>query len=253
MHKTREDRIPAGPGKPRRLVPVSLVLLAVLTLPGCLLDRLLTVKAQMCAFDDYFVVSLEGGVDIRMSEPVLLRSDVVQIFDAPPTLQLNTAGGSIDRWVFARQGDSQGAEFSFDFEYRQFDEQQLLSRISMGPLPATSLSISSEELSALARERCQTPLNPFTRSIETVIDPAWLDPLPTRTDIIREYGAPSAWLAGEDALVYEYRLQGSEDPAHVVHITAWFESDKPVRVETTFAEYHAQADLVSGIARTTFR
>ena len=68
------------------------MLTLLLLLPGCLYLRLLELKKQLAAFDDYVVVREEGDLVLTFREPVLLEQDLHALFE-PPTSVAATPDG----------------------------------------------------------------------------------------------------------------------------------------------------------------
>ena len=117
-------------------MPIQLLIIALLLftlLQGCMVDRLLAVRSQMCTFDEAYRVSLFPALEMDMLEPVLLDA--------------------------------------------------------LGP--------------------------------------------------------PTEVLSDNDALVYEYRLSGSEEPRHVARLVVQFDPDgvRPSQVESVYGRYRSVTDL----------
>jgi hypothetical protein len=235
------------------------LLFASLLLQGCLLERLFTMRDQVCEFETYFAIGNGSSIDVTMLEPVLLESDVLLAMDAPATLVTNSDTGRIFRYVFEQLGSSQEAgdfrEVHLDFEFVQVGEEFRLSRVRSSELPIAGSALQMELAPKMAAQACETEIGLFTRNYQQELDPALLEVLPDQEKVRMLLGPPLENLVHENGAgwVYAYRLKGSADPDQVVRFTAWFVDGSPVLLESSFARYRAQADLVTGLATTTFK
>jgi hypothetical protein len=63
----------------------ALACVLVLSVPGCLLNRVITVKEQMCDFETNFVFRFDDTAELRFLHPILLDSDIVWLAGAEPS------------------------------------------------------------------------------------------------------------------------------------------------------------------------
>jgi hypothetical protein len=77
-----------------------LVVTAVLSSCISMTSHLLTVRKQLCEFDENFSVVLDRGVEVKLHEPVLRDSEVFLMVGAPPTTKVITADGMTASYVF---------------------------------------------------------------------------------------------------------------------------------------------------------
>ena len=64
-------------------------------------------------------------------------------------------------------------------------------------------------------------------------------------------GPPTEVLSDNDALVYEYRLSGSEEPRHVARLVVQFDTEgvRPLQVESVYGRYRSVTDLEAATTR----
>ena len=58
-------------------------------------------------------------------------------------------------------------------------------------------------------------------------------------------------LSDNDALVYEYRLSGSEEPRHIARLVVQFDPEgvRPLQVESAYGRYRSVTDLEAASTR----
>ena len=62
-----------------------LALFLVFSLSGCLLQRLYSIREQLCDFEDNFQIVANEGVRLSILRPILLDKDVIWLAGAKPT------------------------------------------------------------------------------------------------------------------------------------------------------------------------
>jgi hypothetical protein len=224
-------------------------------LQGCMVDRLLAVRSQMCTFDEAYRVSLFPALEIDMLEPVMLDEDIHWLWDAEPTVYVDDGRERWDRYVLQKlvideegQRRPMADEISIDFEYTLIDGQNLLSRIRTSDLPAglrMEERFTPANMQDMAHEVCNTSLAALMPGRKMPLDPGLLEDLPNRTEVLDALGPPTEVLSDNDALVYEYRLSGSEEPRHVARLVVQFDPEgvRPLQVESVYGRYRSVTDL----------
>ncbi len=78
------------------------MLVVTTMLSGCITitSHLFTVRKQLCEFDEYFSVSLERGLEVKLNEPVLLEREVFLMVGAAPTSKVVTVDGMTASYIF---------------------------------------------------------------------------------------------------------------------------------------------------------
>jgi hypothetical protein len=103
----------------------------------------------------------------------------------------------------------------------------------------------------MAHEVCNTSLVALLPGRKVQLDPGLLEDLPSRTEVLDVLGPPTEVLRDNDALVYEYRLSGSEDPRHVARLVVQFDAEgvRPLQVESAYGRYRSVTDLEAATTR----
>ena len=242
------------------------ILLAMVILQGCFLDRLVTLRSQACAFDEHFEIRTVQNLEIEFHDPVFLEKDMHLIWGAAPTTISRSDRGSTMHYLFQRMpdrvGDSKASlleEFSLEFDFTPVDGELRLSKISSNDLPAELLSaINKMNLSGfdeIAGYACQVEVNPFTRSMFLPLDTSWFNELPARNELIALYGGPESTLDEGRGLVYKYRLKGSEAETHTANLVIWYDEagEQPLAVEGSFSRYQMHTNFLTAMMKVQFR
>lgn len=120
----------------KRLAHLSLVLLLIASLGGCVWLRLLALKNQLGAFDENFATEVSDHYALIFKNPVLLNGDFVELAKIQPTRRFGTPDGG-SRWIQAfhmldAKGKLQpGKDFFFTLDFNQDD---YLTRWDFSPL-----------------------------------------------------------------------------------------------------------------------
>jgi hypothetical protein len=239
------------------------IILVTSVLSGCITmtSHLFTVRKQMCEFDEYFSVSLGQGVEVKLNEPVLLESEVFLMVGAAPTSKLVTADGMTAIYIFEQvqtttenSWDSKGEEFEIRLLFISSDKGYLLSGIQSSEVPAelfeSALTLVANS-NDIARQACDMPINPLSRSVEVEIDRDMLELLPARQSVVSWLGPPFESTNNSDDLNYEFRLKGESTDLPVARIDAGYgqAGELPTAIDASFTRYHASIDVPAGTMR----
>ena len=236
------------------------LLLGFLTivLSGCFAGRLLSVKEQMCDFDDYVHVDIGRQLKVHLQEPVLLEKDVYMMMGVSPTTRVETTDRVAASFVFEllQHGSGNtsvptGEEIQLDLVFVRYNKHLRLAQLGMNEIPIDLLADripDQAEMEAMATQACEFSISPFSRSASIDIDPEMLQDLPGRQAIIDWFGSPIETLDSGNTIAYEYRLKGATSDQQSGRIRASFDEsgDKPLMVEASFTHYLANIDLVEG-------
>jgi len=234
------------------------VLAVTAVLSGCIsmTSHLFTMRKQLCEFDENFTVALNRGVEVTMSEPVLLDSEVFLIVGATPTNRVITADGMTASYVFEQlqTGDPKGEEFELRFLFLSSDKGFLLSGIQSSEVPTqlldSALSVIANS-TEIAQQACDMPVNPLSRSVVVGIDRNMLDLLPARQSVVTWLGPPFESTDNSDDLIYEFRLKGEGTNLPVIRVDAGYgqAGELPTTIDASFTRYHASIDVPTGTMR----
>jgi hypothetical protein len=238
--------------------------LFALVLSGCFSGRLLSVKEQMCEYGDYVHVDFGSQVSVKLTEPVLLESDIYMLMGASPTTRTETADRVLAGFVFEQlQGGTgaktipTGGEIRLDLTFIQSRGELRLAHFEMGEIPIDLLAgriPDQAEMEAMASQACELSINPFSRSVSMDIDSSMLEDLPGRQAVIDWFGSPIEILDDGNTIAYEYRFKGADTDRPSGRIRASFDDsgEKPLLVEASFAHYLASVDLIEGKMQMEF-
>ncbi len=245
------------------LLITALLLFALLQ--ACMADRLLVVRSQMCTFDQTDRVSLFPALEMDVLEPVLLDEDIHWLWDAEPTVQVDDGSVRRDRYVLQKLVvDEEGErrpmadEITIDFEYTLIDGQNLLSHVRTSDLPpglGLGERFTAEDMQDMAHEVCNASLFTLLSGRKVPLDPDLLKDLPSRAEVLDALGPPTEMPSGNDALIYEYRLSGSQEPRHVARLVVQFDPQgvQPLQVESAYGRYRSITNLEAETTRIYVR
>ena len=250
-----------------------LVVTAVLSSCISMTSHLLTVRKQLCEFDENFSVVLDRGVEVTLHEPVLRDSEVFLMVGAKPTSRVITADGMTASYVFEQlqtateqnkgskpfstKGSDplfQGEEFELRFLFISTDKGLLLSGIQSSEIPIelfdSALTVIANS-SEMAQQACDMPVNPLSRSVVVGIDRNMLDLLPARQSVVTWLGPPFESTDNSDDLIYEFRLKGEGTDLPVIRIDAGYgqAGEQPTEIDASFTRYHASIDVPAATMR----
>jgi hypothetical protein len=103
----------------------------------------------------------------------------------------------------------------------------------------------------MAYEVCNTSLIALLPGRKVPLDPDLLEDLPSHAEVLDALGQPTEVLSDNDALVYEYRLSGSEESRHVARLVVQFDPEgvRPLQVESVYGRYRSVTDLEAATTR----
>jgi hypothetical protein len=232
-------------------------------LSGCITmtSHLYAVRKQVCEFDEYFSVSLDRRVEVKLHEPVLLENEVFLMVGAAPTSRVITADGMTASYIFEQlqaatenSVDSKGEEFELRLLFTSSDKGFLLSGIQSSEIPAelfdSALTVITNS-SEMAREACDMPINPLSRSVEVEIDRDVLELLPEHQSVVSWLGPPFESTNNGNDLIYEFQLQGESTDLPVARIGAGYgqAGELPTTIDASFTRYQASIDVPAGTMR----
>lgn len=236
-------------------VPVWVLLTGVFlfVLGGCSFSRVATVKEQFCDFDSNFSYNLLGEPEVVFVNPVLLESDLEWVIGYEPTTISHREDGIVHSYIFDKvhETEEQSADFRFDLHYQLAGGKTLLKSIQFpGELTALEQFQAIDhaaEIAASADKICKLQFGFAMPSLEEDIDPAVLETLPSREELIVLLGLPSAELE-EGGLVYEYKVRGQVQREPALRMVVWYDESgmRPSHMEMRYRFMGSKADFVAG-------
>ena len=255
----------------QRWAGLTALLVAVLTLGGCVWLRLLTVKHQLQDFDRYIETAGAPGLELRFREPVLLAEDLDVIVQGFPTSvarsgtatvagvtppDLNEVRAYVFRKVAADQPEPDTATLTLVVVCTIQDG--LVQRVAF---PTEVFAVIPRDLAiaglrALGNATVDQSAQTATGSLAagSLTESAVLAAqLPTRVDLIRQFGTPNRQRrlsdAPADLLLWQYSLMGESlrhDGKPVMAALGFVfsdGSDRPSRFLMTVAGMWGRLDL----------
>ena len=242
-----------------RLRPLAwlMAFLLLVVLPGCLLNRVTTVKAQFCDFDTHFTVAMNGSMEFQIHDPVLLDSDLVWLSGAEPT---STSMGDdlfLMRYIIEKvmPVPDTSKDIEIELAFSRHDDEFRLSRVRFDEQLSAlfgSESVDQERMKEVVQNVCDAGIAMASPRMELEITEAELAMLPSREEMIRDFGEPTEVIEPGRVFAYEYRLKASlpeqaANPAALARVVVWFDAagENMIRMESRYSRYEARADFVN--------
>jgi hypothetical protein len=216
------------------------IALAVAT-PGCLLDRVLASRQQVC--DGRYTLDFSDGTFLRLDRGILRESDVACLVDAEPT---SRADGRLLYLMRNRSEPDPRFEIPIELYFDRVGDESLLRA---GYAGKSLTEVLSESVIAQAtRAACDGRISLLHASVTfdlTAIDRA---SLPRREQLVALLGKPSA-SARPGSIAFDYELVGSGGD-RTARIELRFDDGGAVsEVDVRYLAYHLEADLAAGTGR----
>ena len=233
----------------------GLVTITLFFLSGCLVDRAMSVRAQLCGDEDLVEISSGDGVQVIFHEPVLHDDDITRVLGVAPSYA-ETHGDRLEmRYLVQKQlvrGEPDWA-IPFDLSFQLVDGRYKLQGVSVETdLP---ISVDAESIKEMTSTSCSAMPNLWRRSIEIEMSPEELALAPTRADVLSLVGVPTRANADLTEIHYEFTIRGSEDDHGRASVAMYFDAsgEKLTRVESAFRRFRMDADFETGIANARIR
>lgn len=233
----------------------GLVTIAALSLSGCLVDRAMSVRAQMCGDDDLVEISSDDGVRVILHEPVLHDDDITRVLGVAP-FYTETHGDRLEMRYLVRKLPVRGEPdwtLPFDLSFQLVDGRYKLQGFSVETdLP---ISIDAESIEQMTSASCSALPSLWRRSIEIEMSPEEIALAPTRAEVLSLAGVPTRANADLTEIHYEFTIRGSEDDHGRASVAMYFDAsgEKLTRVESSFRRFRMDADFQTGIASARIR
>jgi hypothetical protein len=201
----------------RRALLAGSALSALFVLPGCMIDRVYTMRAQMCGPEDSIRISEGDGIQVSFLKPVIRAGDVKWLAGVQPQSETYTPEALSMRYIVSKTGASEVEDFAvpIELEFRKIDDQYQLAQMDV--TTDMPFDFDPERIERMTASACENNLNPFTRSAGITLTAQDMEDLPARDEVFSMIGPPN-W-ANDDAtkLLYEFAIAGTvEDTGLVV-------------------------------------
>jgi hypothetical protein len=231
--------------------PVSLVaLLLVFSLSGCLLQRLYSIRAQLCDFEENFRIVANEGVRLLFLRPILLDKDVIWLAGAKPSQVKATANHLSLKYIIVKEGAPHRAEYDILVQLRfiHLNGAYTLEEIHINK-SLTSV-VTSELITQCLRSVCNAEKSIVGRSVTFDLKDLDRALLLTRSEAINILGEPNRVNRDEHKISYNYKLKNDDEIEKRSQIDAYFNASgsEILRVRVSSLRYHLDADFVAGKA-----
>ena len=222
--------------------------ISVLSLSGCLVNRIQTVQKQACEFDENFKVSVNDGMNITFLNPVLLYDDVALLAGLAPQLEELEGNRYRASYVIRKVGDPDGFDVPINLMFeKQEDELKLTQASWQSPI---QVSLDDVHLPQIAADACNTSLYLWSTRVEFPMPEFDRSIIPSREQFIRLAGKPTLRSNDGSELQYNFVLEGANNDELTGSINIVYDEggQNLLRTRTRFYYYVTGADFERGTA-----
>jgi hypothetical protein len=225
-------------------------LLLVFSLSGCLLQRLYSIREQLCDFEENFQIVANEGVRLLFLRPILLDKDVIWLAGAKPSQVKATGNELFMSYIIVKEGAPHRAEYDISIRLRfiQLNGAYTLKEININK-SLTSL-VTLELITQCLRSVCNAEKSIVGRSV--TFDLKDLDRAPplTRSEVMDILGEPNRVNHDEHKISYNYKLKNDDEIEKKSQIDAYFNASESeiLLLRVGSLRYHLDADFVTGKA-----
>jgi len=225
-------------------IPHSVVLfLCLISLQGCLVDRLEGSRKQIC--EEKIHITSDGGVSVQFDVPTFYREDIVKIIGSEPDEQRETESALWMKYVVGRKGDDNRAhDLPLVFHFKMTDDDFRLSRVDAHKNLTEVLSW--ELIDKVFQSVCTTQMK--DRAIHVDISDVDTGKLPSEQEVEALLGVADS-IEGS-AKTY---LFGSASETAEIKVDYGENRDRVSRVEVAYFRFLLKADFESGQAMGKLR
>jgi hypothetical protein len=234
-----------------RLIKLLIVFLSVaLFLNGCILERILRVKNQLCDFEENFQIEISEGFHVFLREPVMLDEDITWLAGASPSEQQTIGEQLVMAYIAVRNGVHADDQYDLPIKLR-FIRLDGEYRLKEGYLSKNLTAMLTDELlTQIMQSVCKSEKSLIKQQI--VIDISTLDRtlLPVRSEITGILGPPNPNKGIEHTLRYDYQLKNNDDADKETTIEIEFDesNQRILRIRVKYLRYNLDADFDRGEA-----
>lgn len=217
---------------------------------GCLFNRVVEVREQLCEFDTNFAVDLSSATTVDMHNPVLLDSDILWLAGAQPTEVTESADGLsmlfIIEKVSAQPEPEQDLWVAMEFE-RSGDDQKL-TQVRIDPKLRAMIgpeNLDQSTIRSAAETVCEGGHGFLAKTVELEITDEEMEMLPSRAEVLEWIGAPLEEDENTRRMTYEYRLKNDEPEPRKARFSVWYDEAgiMPLRLVSQYSRFRTEADF----------
>ena len=230
------------------------IFLAILTtaffINGCILERIFSVKNQLCDFENNFQINISEGFRVLLHEPVLLDKDITWLTGAEPSSRELIGDELIMTYIAEKRGNRSYGQYDIPLELRfvrMDDEFRLLEGYLSKNLTDV---LTGELLTQIMQSVCRSKKSLADQSITIDIGSINRSLLPLKSELIEILGPPNRSRGDEFKLSYEYQLDNDVSIDKVASIDISFDKDGKTiqRIRVKYLRYLLDADFEAGWA-----
>ena len=182
-------------------------LLLVFSLSGCLLQRIYSIREQLCDFEENFQIVANEGVRLLFLRPILLEKDVIWLAGAKPS-QVKANGNELFmRYIIVKEGVPHHTEYDIPIQLRflKLNGAYTLKEININK-SLTSV-VTSELITQCLKSVCIAEKSIVGRSVKFDLKDLDRALLLTRSDVIHILGESNRVNHDEHKISYNYKLK----------------------------------------------
>jgi hypothetical protein len=229
---------------------VLAILATAFVINGCILERIFSVKNQLCDFENNFQINIAEGFRVLLNEPVMLDKDITWLTGSEPSSRELIGNELVMTYVAEKRGSRSYGQYDIPLELRfvRMDNEYRLMECYLSKNLTDVLT--GELLTQIMQSVCRSKKSLANQSITIDIGSInqWL--LPSKSELIEILGPPNRSLGDGFKLSYEYQLESDVSIDKIASIDILFDRDgkKILRIRVKYLRYHLDADFEAGRA-----
>ena len=231
-----------------RALLVSGALSVSLLLPGCMIDRVFKMRAEMCVPEESFRITEADGVQVSFLNPVMHAGDVKWLTGVPPHEETYANDELTMRYIVTKAdaADSTDFEVPIDMGFRKIDGNYKLAQLNV--ITQLTFDLSPEQINRMMVSACEHELSLFTRQVTTNLAPEDIQDLPERDEVFDRVGEPSWSNENDTELRYEFSIAGTTEDKGTIEINIEYDASgtRLLSMTTSYSRFRVSADFESG-------
>ena len=227
-----------------------LPLLLVFSLSGCLLQRLYSIREQLCDLEENFQIVANEGVRLLFLHPILLDKDVIWLAGAKPSQVKTTGNDLFMRYIVVKEGAPHRAEYDIPIQLRFIQRNGAYTLKEININKSLTSVVTSKLITQCLKSVCNAEKSIVGRSVTFDLKDLDRALLLTRLEVIHILGEPNRVNHDEHKISYNYKLKNNDEIEKKSQIDAYFNASgsEILRVRVSSLRYHLDADFVTGKA-----
>lgn len=239
----------------KRVAMTSCALGALLVLPGCIIDRVQTMRTQVCESEDSVTFSDADGLHLTFVEPVIYVEDVRWLSRIEPFRETYEQDSLTLHYVVRKNLETaaDALEVPIDLVFRNIDDHYKLAEVAVtADIP---MDLTPDRIARMRASACENEPNLFKRQMTVPLAAEDIEDLPKRDDILELAGEPN-WANSERTMMrYEFLISGTEENGGTMTLELEYDraGSRLLKISSSFSRFVFSADFERGEATTSFR